>query len=57
VNQQGAETGELSDEALSGFINAAKRLGYKITDPNAFLKQCQRECFDWGLTGPAAEVQ
>ena len=31
VNQQGAKTGELSDEALSGFVNAAKRLGHKIT--------------------------
>jgi hypothetical protein len=57
VNQQGANTGDLSEEALGGFINAANRLGYKVTDAKAFLKQCQRECFEWGLTALAPETQ
>jgi hypothetical protein len=41
VNKEGLQTGELSDIALAGFIKAAQRLGYTITDHAKFLKECQ----------------
>jgi hypothetical protein len=48
VNKEAIKDGTLSDEALSGFIKAAKRLGYTMTDDRAFLKHCQKQCFAWG---------
>jgi hypothetical protein len=41
VNQGGAQTGELGEHALKGFVNGAKRLGYTVTDASAFLRDCQ----------------
>ena len=48
VNQQSVATGELANESLAGFIKAAQRLGYAISDQKAFLHKCQQECFEWG---------
>lgn len=48
VNQEGVETGTLSEEALKGFVKGAERLGYTVNDGDAFLRKCQKECFDWG---------
>lgn len=48
VNQAGAKTGDLGEEALAGFIKGAIRLGYTPTDWQDFLKKCQKECFVWG---------
>jgi len=52
VNQQGLRTGELEPHSLDGFAKGARRLGYPVTDPHAFLKERQRECFDWGKRNP-----
>jgi hypothetical protein len=52
VNQKGVTTGELSEEALNGFVKGARRLGYEITDANAFLRDCQRQCFEWAKSQP-----
>jgi hypothetical protein len=48
VNKEGLADGSLSEVALSGFIKGAQRLGYKVTDESAFLRQCQDQCFAWG---------
>jgi hypothetical protein len=48
VNKEGVETGELSKEALIGFVEVARWLGYSVPDENAFLQKCQEECFEWG---------
>lgn len=50
VNQQSVETGDLSEDSMSGFVNGAKRLGYAIVEAEGFLKKCQKESFDWGRT-------
>jgi hypothetical protein len=47
VNQEGLRTGTLTGEALKGFIEGARRLGHEVTDENTFLRECQRECFEW----------
>ena len=47
VNQQGKNTGELGADSLKGFVNGAKRLGYKITNADAFLRDCQAQSFRW----------
>ena len=47
VNQQGAETGRLSEDALRGFVNGAKRLGHSITSSDSVLQKCQQACFAW----------
>ena len=47
VNQKSVQTGELTKESLAGFIKAAQRLGYAISDQQAFLNTCQQECFEW----------
>jgi len=46
VNQHGVATGELAPASLTGFVKGARRLGYVVTDELAFLRQCQRECFN-----------
>ena len=48
VNKEGLADGGLTDTALTGFIKGAQRLGYKITDERAFLRECQQQCFAWG---------
>jgi hypothetical protein len=50
VNQSGIDTGELGTDALRGFISGAQRLGYKVTDADAFLRDCQRKSFEWAKT-------
>ena len=52
VNQAGLETGDLGDDALRGFVSGAKRLGYSVTDEKAFLRDRQRECFEWAKSHP-----
>jgi hypothetical protein len=47
VNQQSVHSGELSDDSLRGFIKGAQRLGYVVTDEQAFLRQCQEASFSW----------
>ena len=48
VNQAGVSTGELGEDALAGFVAAAQRLGFLITDDRAFHHQSRDECWLWG---------
>jgi hypothetical protein len=48
VNQTGVSTGELSDEALAGFVAGVRRIGLTVTDARAFHHQCRDECWRWG---------
>ncbi|MDW9536258.1 hypothetical protein GOB07_09185 [Sinorhizobium meliloti] len=52
VNQTGLTTGELEKNALSGFIQGARRTGRIVIDELAFHQTCQRECWDWGKIQP-----
>jgi hypothetical protein len=48
VNKENLNTGELEPQSLSGFIKAAKDLGYVISDERVFLKEQQHRVFEWG---------
>ena len=48
VNQAGVATGELGDDALAGFVAAARRFGFQIMDERAFHHQCREQCWKWG---------
>ena len=48
VNQNRVAEGELEEEALSGFVAGARRLGFSVTDGRAFHHQCRDECWRWG---------
>jgi len=48
VNEGGRGTGDLSEEALEGFVKGAQRLGYQVVDGLRFLRECQESCFVWG---------
>ncbi len=48
VNQAGIISGELDEGALAGFVAAARRLGFLITDERGFHRQCREECWSWG---------
>ena len=48
VNQAGVATGELADDALAGFVAAARRFGSLVTDERSFHHRCREECWQWG---------
>lgn len=48
VNKENLGTGELEPQSLAGFIKAAKELGHLIADEQAFLREQQRQVFEWG---------
>ncbi|PKP96027.1 MAG: hypothetical protein CVT76_07830 [Alphaproteobacteria bacterium HGW-Alphaproteobacteria-15] len=48
VNQENLETGKLGVEALTGFVEGAKRIGWSVGDPEEFHLECVRHCFEWG---------
>ena len=47
VNKQHLDDGKMEPTTLKGFIEAAKLLGYDVVDPQDFLAQQQKECFEW----------
>jgi hypothetical protein len=48
VNKTNIRTGELDPTALTGFTDGARRLGHSISDPKAYHRARQEECFEWG---------
>jgi hypothetical protein len=36
---------------LKGFVAAARELGYEVTDDEAFLREQQRQVFEWAKKG------
>lgn len=49
VNQSDVEAGELKGEALAGFVACARRLGFFVTDEQAFHRKQRDTCWHWGL--------
>ncbi|MCM5557364.1 hypothetical protein [Pleomorphomonas sp. JP5] len=47
VNQQNLADGSLEASSLKGFCDAARRLGYAVTDEAVFLREQQERVFDW----------
>jgi hypothetical protein len=56
VNQDRLEEGELGEEALAGFVAAARRLGYAVTDEREFHHQARDACWSWGEARRAVSV-
>jgi hypothetical protein len=48
VNQDRVAEGELSEEALAGFLAGVKRLGRAVTDGRSYHHRCRDECWRWG---------
>jgi hypothetical protein len=47
VNKQNVASGKMEQETLKGFIAAARKLGFSITDEEVFLREQQRRVFEW----------
>lgn len=47
VNQKNVATGEMEPRTLTGFVEAARGLGYSVTDEKAFLREQQELVFAW----------
>ena len=41
----------MEPETLKGFIGAAEELGYKVDDPDKFLRKQQEKCFEIAVGG------
>lgn len=54
VNEAGRQTGALDDNSLKGFIEGASRLGIEVANPQAFLREQQRQSFDFAGRHPSA---
>jgi hypothetical protein len=48
VNKSNVESGELDQNALTGFAVGARRLGYSFTDEIGFHRAKRDECWAWG---------
>lgn len=49
VNQGSVLDCELGEDALVGFVAAAKRLGRTVENGREFHRQCRAKCWEWGL--------
>jgi len=47
VNQKNVATGAMDAATLTGFVTAARELGYVVTDEDAFLREQQQRVFQW----------
>lgn len=47
VNKSNVETGTMEPDTLKGFINAARELGYAVTNEIKFLREQQEAVFAW----------
>lgn len=47
VNKPNVESGRMEPETLKGFVEAARALGYPVTDEEVFLREQQRLVFEW----------
>lgn len=50
VNQQNIATGEMEPTTLKGFVEAARGLGYAVTDEKTFVREQQERVFAWATT-------
>jgi len=50
VNQQNLTTGEMEPTTLKGFVEAARGLGYVVTDEKRFVREQQDRVFAWATT-------
>jgi hypothetical protein len=53
VNQQNVAAGDMEPTTLKGFIEAARGLGYTVTDEQEFLREQQQRVFAWAADSVA----
>ena len=53
VNKPNVATGAMEPDTLRGFIVAARALKFEITEEEAFLREQQRQVFEWAKAGGA----
>jgi hypothetical protein len=51
VNKPNVRSGRMEKDTLKGFVAAARELGYEVTDDEAFLREQQRQVFEWAKKG------
>jgi len=51
VNAGGVESGEMKPESRAGFLEAARRLGFVISDEERFVRDEQAKVFSWASGG------
>jgi hypothetical protein len=54
VHQEDVATGHMAATNLAGFCEGARKLGFKITDEEAFMREQQTLVFAWAQTNDAA---
>ena len=54
VGRNHLDSGEMDEDTVNGFVAGIRRLGVSVSEPIAFLKQCQSECFEWAAKQPDA---
>ena len=50
VNKPNVESEKMEMETLRGFVSAARELGYRISDEEAFLREQQAHVFEWAAS-------
>ena len=50
VNKPNVESEKMEMETLRGFVSAARELGYRISDKEAFLREQQAHVFEWAAS-------
>jgi hypothetical protein len=55
VNQPNVATGAMEPPTLKGFVEAARSLGYVVTDEEKFLRDQQERVFEWAAQPLPAE--
>jgi hypothetical protein len=56
VNKKHVATGDMEEPTLEGFVEAARALGYTVTDRLRSLREQQEKCFEWGRTQDEATL-
>jgi hypothetical protein len=52
VNKANLATGSMDPQTIKGFLAAARALGFAITDGETFLRDQQRQVFEWANASP-----
>ena len=47
VNKKHVDSGQMEPSTIKGFVEAARELGYTVTDEEAFVKEQQNRVFEW----------
>lgn len=52
VNKEDLDSGRIEGTARDGFLGAARMVGIQVGDPDAFIRDQQKEVFAWAKDAP-----